>query len=310
MKTILASLLLSTISLLGIAQSQSMEVTDHSRDTTTLLGNFWSIAEHDDSFSPEHPDSTSITYFVKIGQDSTINSVLYNKVEKSSDTLLLNWSLFGFVRYDSIGDIYYRGIDEIEFLLYSFNIQKFDTLALYGYTIFPQLSAYVYDQDSIIIDNVYRKRFHINYLESGFQEVWVEGIGSMSSFLRYITDHAIGNYITREVLCLHIDNDQVYQNPNYPGCLYFYPTPDFISAIDVSQSINIYPNPVWDQLVFESNSMINKLEIYSTSGQLLRFIASPQSRESIDMSHFFPGQYIIRAIGREEIFVRKFVVIR
>ncbi|MCF8373567.1 MAG: T9SS type A sorting domain-containing protein [Bacteroidales bacterium] len=310
MKTILAFLLFSILGLIGMAQPHTFMETIQSKATASLLGNLWSIAEHDNSFSPEHPDSTSITYFIRIGQDSTINSFLYQKVEKSYDTLLTTWSLNGFIRYDTTGDIYYRGLDEIEFLLYSFSLEKFDTLALYGYGVIPQLSAYVYDEDSILLGNIYRKQFFIEYLESGFQEIWVEGIGSLSSPLRHITDHTIGNYITREILCLHNDNDQVYQNPGYSSCQYFYPTPDFIEPIKAFQSLKIYPNPAYSQLNIDFDMKINKLEVYNQTGQIVKIINSNQSQEIIDISDLINGNYFIRIICQKEVYLRKFAVVR
>jgi len=71
---------------------------------------------------------------------------------------------------------------------------------------------------------------------------------------------------------------------------------DDIATIDVNKTdfihVNLYPNPVGDKLYIASDSEIQKLEIYSISGQILKTVKDNVS--AVDFSPFANGSYIIR----------------
>ncbi|MCF8371826.1 MAG: T9SS type A sorting domain-containing protein [Bacteroidales bacterium] len=72
----------------------------------------------------------------------------------------------------------------------------------------------------------------------------------------------------------------------------------------------ICPNPARDKINIKSNRNIEEIEIYNLEGQLLQITKPNKIEESIDVSTLPPGYYFIRATGRDEVFVRKFVVVR
>ncbi|MCF8374655.1 MAG: T9SS type A sorting domain-containing protein, partial [Bacteroidales bacterium] len=82
------------------------------------------------------------------------------------------------------------------------------------------------------------------------------------------------------------------------------------SEIQTKKEIELYPNPAKDNITISSFAEIIKIELYSPSGQLLRKINSHQKQETIDVSDLAPGNYFIRTIGREDVWVKKFVVVR
>ena len=77
-----------------------------------------------------------------------------------------------------------------------------------------------------------------------------------------------------------------------------------------TSSINIYPNPIIDNLYLESTSQnnIRKLEIYSINGSLLSFIESPEA--IINMSSFDEGIYVIKLYGTSSIETKKIIKLK
>ncbi|MCF8371638.1 MAG: T9SS type A sorting domain-containing protein [Bacteroidales bacterium] len=83
-----------------------------------------------------------------------------------------------------------------------------------------------------------------------------------------------------------------------------------IADIDQNNDdFSIFPNPAKNNISISSSSEISIIELYSPTGQLLRKIDSDKKQETIDVSGLAPGNYFIRAIGKEDVWVKKFVKI-
>ncbi len=76
------------------------------------------------------------------------------------------------------------------------------------------------------------------------------------------------------------------------------------------KGIEIFPNPTNETLSINSVSCIEEIEVYSLTGYLLRQVPVYSNRKTIDVSDLNPGNYILRAIGNNEVWVEKFVVMR
>ncbi|MCF8370777.1 MAG: T9SS type A sorting domain-containing protein [Bacteroidales bacterium] len=78
-----------------------------------------------------------------------------------------------------------------------------------------------------------------------------------------------------------------------------------------NDKFKLYPNPANNIINIKTkDGILNTVDIYSSSGQLLQKTKSNKTQESIDISGLPPGNYFLRAITREGVFVRKFVVVR
>lgn len=266
MKIPYVSLLILLVPLIGFTQ------------TPTLLCNSWNSAEHDCSFSPEHTDTTSLTCFLRITSDTIINSFQYYKLEESYDTTMVQWDDLGFIKFSPDGGINFRELDGDEYLLYTFAINKYDTVFLWGYDYFPQLSAYVYEKDSILIGDEYKNRLFINYLESGKEEIWVEGLGSLSGFIRYPEDHLIGSYMKRELLCCHKDTNLIYQNPDYENCIHYHQNTSGDNSNYAQNRFIIFPNPCISTITVTSKTWIVNTDyhLFDVSGRCVQTGNIPQ----------------------------------
>lgn len=98
---------------------------------------------------------------------------------------------------------------------------------------------------------------------------------------------------------------------NCTGTDGFVVVPDVsIGNILIDKGFYTYPNPTTNKINIKADKNIEELRIYDSQGQLLRFTKPCKIEESIDVSGLSPGYYFIRASNREEVFVRKFVVVR
>ena len=169
--------------------------------------------------------------------DTIINSVCYTKIYRQkcqSETECGELSYYGAVREDTIGEkiyaIYpcypdkYRPWICDELLLADFNVQAGDQVEVYSnWPWLGKQSVTVAEVDSILIDNQYRKRINMvnrDYNSWGWtQDSWVEGFGSIAYGLFFPSPEIvidIGD--APHFLCMHINGELFYRNPEYNTC--------------------------------------------------------------------------------------------
>lgn len=72
--------------------------------------------------------------------------------------------------------------------------------------------------------------------------------------------------------------------------------------------INIYPNPVKDYLVVESNTLnVEKVEVYSVTGKLLVSQSLNKNTNNIDFSSFSSGLYLVKIASDKGTLVKRIV---
>jgi hypothetical protein len=70
------------------------------------------------------------------------------------------------------------------------------------------------------------------------------------------------------------------------------------TAVEIPESLNIYPNPFNDELIVEGADQIVNLEVYSLSGELLLVYSNnEESRITINTSNLRSGYYLIKIVG-------------
>jgi len=81
-----------------------------------------------------------------------------------------------------------------------------------------------------------------------------------------------------------------------------------VSENDLSIIINIYPNPVQDELQINSmNQEIDLIKIYNVSGQLLMTEKGVSETSSINVSNLASGEYFIQFHSGKKIALKKFI---
>lgn len=79
---------------------------------------------------------------------------------------------------------------------------------------------------------------------------------------------------------------------------------DFESS---GEKVLLYPNPVQGSLILESEKLMDRMEIYSTSGSLMHTQQIHQYRAIIDLPALIPGSYILRLYQDGEVKHMKFI---
>lgn len=246
--------------------------------------------------------------------DTIINDTRYTKVYRQkceSETECSELSYYAAVREDTIGAKIYAVYpcnsqdsamlqyspylcDEV--LLADFDVQAGDQIVVYSY--WPGLnerSVTVESVDSIWIDNQYRKRINIaGDWVWGVRDYWVEGFGSIIFGLFFPTPVTIidlGSY--PQFLCLHINGELFYQNPDYDIC--FIPNWMFIPSIALQEG-KIYYSIVNDLLYIQDNYTCR---IYDVRGSLV--LPDTRSSATINISNWTTGIYLIQLYDNNKL---------
>lgn len=192
--------------------------------------------------------------------DTTINSLTYNKIWNSIDSLETQ-QFMGLIR-ENQDTVFYTSPNGESGILYNFNLDVGDTATVINYfcsSNFIEVNAI----DSVQYFGQWRKRWHIN----SFGEFWIEGIGSNFGPL-YSNYHECIVCPGWDLLCFHANNNLEYELESNMGC--------YINTLGTGELIEsnffqIEKNPVLNgnPIEFTSDLPINKLEIYNSSGQLV-----------------------------------------
>ncbi|MFT6849951.1 MAG: PKD repeat protein [Sphingobacteriales bacterium] len=81
-----------------------------------------------------------------------------------------------------------------------------------------------------------------------------------------------------------------------------------IASAEASFDLVIAPNPVRNQLKITSSEEIKQLEIYNLQGQRLFFAENKNTQQSIEVSSWAKGVYVLKAFSQNGIAVSRFIV--
>jgi hypothetical protein len=161
-------------------------------------------------------------------------------------------------------------------------------------------TLYVLQSDYVLINNKQKKRLVI-VLESNKElviDTVIENVGSLHGFLYPLCYMCTGGF--HELLCYTQNDELLYQNPKRTKC--YYDNPNELTSIQTItiDDCSIFPNPVDDILnIFCSDNAISRIEIFDNFG---RQIYSQTYKESIDISSFSKGLYLLKLYDTNEQF--------
>ncbi len=294
-------LVLFVFSLFLSVQSQnSLELVDQ--------GKMWSYFEHSAGGLPGY----NVTYYHKFMGDTVIDQYYYYKVWEAADELYQNWYLFGYIRSDGDGSVYYLNNLFYGGLIYKFNVAPGDTFEICNKNII--FTALVVSVDSVQIFplNETRKRITItNYNDPISNEEWIEGIGSMAGVLNsgYKAVMLTGAYY--DILCQWEDEIEIFSNSQFSFCYQTtVSTPEF--SMDET-AFKIFPMPLEYESIIAVDRLSdnNKIKIFSVYGQLVYEEALKFKKSvSINRNDFTSGVYIVALYNDEKLIDKKKLIIR
>lgn len=96
-----------------------------------------------------------------------------------------------------------------------------------------------------------------------------------------------------------LDNDGDYDLlvNDYYGDLQYFENTSVVSIDELSQGINVYPNPFLNDINIKSNIEFANIEIVNVSGEQVLFLLNPS--ENLDLSKLKEGFYILKATGSD-----------
>jgi hypothetical protein len=230
-----------------------------------------------------------------IDGDSVVNSVNYNKIWVSYDSLL-TWHYQGLLREVS-NIVYYIPPDGNEGILYDFNLEIGDS-AYINNLFCSDIPIYVVDIDTVEYFGVSRKRWLLG--ENGYvQESWVEGIGSMHGPLYTKFEYCIICPVWN-LLCYHNNDTLEYIMNGYTDC--YQTSVGIIEEYD-DTGFAIYPNPIrkGSSIYITTNSVPSNISVYNSSGILMRSLNSTtDTKIKIETNIFKPGLYLITITSSDD----------
>ena len=256
--------------------------------------------------------------------DTIIENMRYTKVYRqycSTETECGDLEYYAAVREDTVAEKIYciQKYDGVERLLADFNVKVGDRVILCSYTMTPywwqgEEIAEVIERevqidaiDSILINNQYRKR--LNYPSSNWwggssYDSIVEGIGNMEHGLFFMFDVGLPDVRAMPIfLCLHIDDDLIYQKPYYDTC---YMKDNGLGINKINHfDFEIYPTIVKDRLFFKTNSNLVSYKIYNIQGKLC--MAGISFDNMVSVSSLYQGIYCIASNNDGKIYTNKFI---
>jgi hypothetical protein len=134
-------------------------------------------------------------------------------------------------------------------------------------------------------------------LDKEYDEVWIYDPTKGTSPVRILKNiSAIELEMTNHPYIIEIGNHPALSAIQYP---------------DVSQTINLFPNPVKEKLTVYSGKNIQEIRIFDVSGKLVFRQTGTSTQEAVlDLSHLQSGIYILNLTGENnKIEKRKFIKI-
>lgn len=246
--------------------------------------------------------STEIDF---IDGDSVVNSLIYNKIWSSFDSLS-TWQYQGLLREDS-NIVYYIPPNGNEGILYDFNLEVGDTAYLNN-ILCSDITVFVTDIDTIEYFGEQRKRWYISDVTDYTEEYWIEGIGSIhgplySSFWQCLVCPA------SDLLCYHESDTLKYIIHNDAEC--------YVNTVGINEEygeieFTIKPNPVrkGNTIFIETNLTPNNIRVFNSVGRLIKNInLISDNKVIIETNDFEPGLYFITFnTGENKMITQKIMI--
>jgi endonuclease I len=244
--------------------------------------------------------------FYTLSGDTILNKTTYSKLYKSTDYWPAdsNSVFIGALRSDTCGRVWLN-LNNMENLLYDFSLAIQDTF-FYQPEGTSELANFIVESVDLVLLKDKINHNLINFKNS--ENVWVGGVGDIFSLLwnnipfpdcgaaSLYSKNINCGILTTKLNCFYNNNKLVFKN-----CLgeCYKNESSGIASIKKYEGHNllrIYPNPASNSINIlfndnESHSYI--LKITNSTGQLLHELTLEQANNSIDISDFEAGIYII-----------------
>lgn len=281
----------------------------------TDTNNTWFEATSYPNGSWEFPNfvETITNVYGYIG-DTVIDGYVWEKLYKTRNEDFATGHLFvAFIREEN-NLVFYKRPNQPADSLYDFNFEIGDKIEYP--TEFLPIVLTVEEIDSIEIGGVFHKRISFDepVVMVSFEEVWIEGIGSVHGPVNPFDCMTFTSEMPYDKDLTCFENIPVYywNNPDYSQCYISI----ILSADQPLQqsSFKIFPNPTSDFIQLELNvpgQTEGRITIFDQAGRMIRAIESySENTVSLDISNLKPGIYFLKYISPDYAITSGFVKIQ
>jgi hypothetical protein len=248
-------------------------------------------------------------YSITITGDTLINSRTYHKltipnVVKSYNTTYCGNTTSGYrgaIRQDIANKkvFFVRPSDNLERLLYDFNMQVGDTVPWFEHIIKPDI---VQSIDSVLVGGSYRKRWNIN---EQYRISFIEGIGSTYGLIKQSPGSGfIGYFPDLSITCYSQNGITLYPNSSADCQLITYVN----SPDKIADQVKIFPNPSNGFLTIGfDNADIKEIRLTDLFGKTI-FQQKKDNQAKIYIDNLKSGTYILTIIDKDNKITNRKIV--
>ncbi|MEA1874873.1 MAG: T9SS type A sorting domain-containing protein [Bacteroidota bacterium] len=276
-------------------------------DTTKV----WSVLNH------RLPSFTITTETFSLQADTTIESMHYRKLFRSTNESQSNSLPYGYLRETMDGKVFFRTDTTGDRLLYDFNLSENDVVTVYGISgysdeIYLDTMRFLLSEKSeISINGNLRNLYHLNPVLGedtlpDATEFWIEGIGSLSGLLHYEATLMGGN--AYELLCYSHNDTLLYQHDDYNVCYYVYTD---LAKSKRHTTLEVFPNPTREKFTirFDDTNLNQacRIEIYTAQGKCI-IQQSIQKSTCVLTKNWEQGIYMLKISCNGQMFTERLIV--
>ena len=254
----------------------------------------WTIAEWGYNFGTGNIDRNTI--YARIEDDTILDGKEYNKIIYSEDIEFTDlYDRIDFIREDTIEKKVYVYKEYQEKLRYDFSASIFsDTLRIDPSYICSGDFVIIESIDYVSINGINHKRY--TFKDPVWDKIWIEGIGSMFHIVETPCVYDIGNIF----LCLGLNNNIVYMNPEYNTC---YMETSLVNDLQINNSpFKIVNEKDYLKIEIENGKFCGcQIQILTLAGTIINSFYINQNSFSINKKEFNKGMYLIRGIKEHSI---------
>jgi len=267
------------------------------------LDSKWNVARTYPAANQQNPNfvATTTTIYGYRG-DTLINNQQWFKLYATNDSLFQKNLVYqGLTRTENNRVLYQDATYQLD-TLYDFDLKVGDSVLFNLFGKNPEKIP-VTDIDSIEINGETCKRFRFAEPKiiafDEFNEVWIEGIGSIHGplFPHFPVKFSQEMPDSMLLTCTYSDSQQRWQHPSYSACYI-----QIVLGMKTQEdfNFNVYPNPFSERITIENNRKeIFDLTILNSSGQIVRKMKISSIPETIDLTELTNGIYLLRINSKE-----------
>ena len=234
----------------------------------------------------------------RVDGEVQLDGKAYHRVERSTYPDYSTWTTDSYFREEQEKIWMKTRSDNPDILMYDFKLETGDSIETGS---FGPCKLFVSDVSSIDINGKQRKLITLtSHFYTGYEEVWIEGIGSLNG-LRYTGLAGIvgGSY---HLQCFSVNEEVVYMNPLFNNCGPFNDIEEKRMDPDI-----LYPNPTRGILKLENPEMLNSgiISVYNSTGKLMSEFENPINE--LDITNLQKGIYFIVFKKDNKVFYQKII---